>query len=84
VIFLNQSEANSVFEEIFDACTTVVGLNLTVIPPSNAKSEGYQVYITIPVDNQTQKCVKQIAKKHKCSILKNEDVAVIYRPKNRI
>jgi hypothetical protein len=83
-VVLNRNEAVSVLKEIFEKCTLFDGTYIALMPPNSASllSKGYQVHLRVPIDERTQNCMEEIAKKHDCHIVikDKEDIAIIYRP----
>jgi hypothetical protein len=84
---LNRKEAVLVLREIFEKCTLFDGTYLALMPPNSAclLSHGYQVHLKVPIDKQTQECMKQVAEKYNCAVStinrNGEEVVVIFRPK---
>jgi hypothetical protein len=86
-VTLKREEAVLLLREMFEKCTLFDGNYLSLMPPNSAGllSEGYQIHLKIPIDKQTQDCMKQISEKYNCCLSfinrSGEDVAIIYRPK---
>ena len=84
---MKRDEAVKVLKEMFEQCTLFDGQYISLMPPNAAGllSRGYQVHIKVPIDKNTQDCMKQVAEKYGCTLAliekHGEDVAVIYRPK---
>ncbi len=94
---MKRTEATEIIKEIIDSCQGVDGHPITLIAPNTAtpQTDGYQVVINLALNDETKRCIQQIAARHKfaCqigslfrtkrSINKDEpDTCIIYKPKS--
>ncbi|MCL4429795.1 MAG: hypothetical protein M1167_03475 [Chloroflexi bacterium] len=92
---MKREEAISVLKELLEGCRGLDGHILQLEPPAAPSTVGgYQIIIKMALDQETQKCILDILRKHqlsyqagsvwktKRSINKTEpDTLIIYKPK---
>jgi hypothetical protein len=79
---LDREQAVSVIKEIFDACQSVEGKSIKLLPPkeNGSLSHTFQVYIETKDDPLILGCAENIARKHKLAVKITDGWIIIYKP----
>ncbi len=80
---MNLQEIIVLMKELGDKCPKLEGNDFLIAPSKIPKShvEGYEIHITGKFDDETRKCINDIAIEQKLSVTMEQTSAMIYKKK---